>query len=92
MFCCEGEGAGCAGPNQAGQVGGAEIDAQPAEEKKYGFVPDKLVMDDLRSYAAAAHPIDSREVPEPATRSSTMLWPPSVQPIVSARACSGSFE
>jgi transposase-like protein len=23
--------------------------------KKYGFVPDKLVTDDLRSYAAAAH-------------------------------------
>jgi hypothetical protein len=23
--------------------------------KKYGFVPDKLVTDELRSYAAAAH-------------------------------------
>jgi putative transposase len=23
--------------------------------KKYGFVPDKLITDDLRSYAAAAH-------------------------------------
>jgi hypothetical protein len=23
--------------------------------KKYGFVPDRLVTDDLRSYAAAAH-------------------------------------
>jgi len=23
--------------------------------KKYGFIPDKLVTDDLRSYAAAAH-------------------------------------
>jgi putative transposase len=39
-------------PDQEEQAGGAQIDAQAAEE--YGFVPDKLVTDDLRSYAAAA--------------------------------------
>ena len=34
------------GPNQTQQAGGAQIDAQLL--KKYGFVPDKLVTDDLR--------------------------------------------
>ena len=32
----------------------AETDAQTSK-KKYGFVPDQLITDDLRSYAAAAH-------------------------------------
>ena len=29
--------------------------------KKYGFVPDKLVTDDLRSYAAAASDLESQD-------------------------------
>ncbi len=39
-------------PDEAKQVCGAEIDAQAAE---HGLIPDKMVIDDLRSYGTAAN-------------------------------------
>jgi hypothetical protein len=40
------------GSGQEEQKGGAQLMRKLS--KKYGFVPDRLVTDDLRSYAAAA--------------------------------------
>jgi len=47
-----GRGPRRAGPDEKEQARRAETHAQAFEE--YGFVPDKLITDELRSYAAAA--------------------------------------
>jgi hypothetical protein len=47
-----GRGSRCAGPIQAQQARRSEADAQASA--KYAFAPERLVTDDLRSYAPAA--------------------------------------